>query len=497
MVNNLQTAFEKSTRKYFEQNSSDDDVSQYPEMKTNVFREKNFNTKNVTPKQCLLNEIMNKSKETTDSSGKKIKSLKGSVGGITATSSKEDTARHNDKAAQSLKGTKRKRKDKDKRRKKKSKIVSKNASRKRSGNSSDDDDSSQSDDSNDTNSDSESENEPITPPPKKPKLDKKKRKESTSPARQLSSVGTTKGKDSKKETNLKKKQTKESRKVALTSEEDEVEEREKNLKKTKSKKTVRPETKARKADSSNSKKDIKRDSSVDDFSPVKSTTGTARGRPPKKDSKIKQQNSPDRSQSQKKTAAKPSSVPSKTLDSSFEDEVKASPKNKLTKTSKSDYRSSDKTSKAPAKVNAAKKTEPARLLSDFDSDDDSFSSDSSDDKYMPNKKVSKKGKSTTTKDTKSESKSAKEKKVPEKENQNTKSKRKVDEKDTSKGSKKNKKTKKTSTTSVKANGDDKDHPLMPSESRSRSSSRSITPMFTVDLHKKYSKCLKILGRSNC
>lgn len=41
MVNNLQVAFEKATKKYFEQNSSDEEQNlEYPELKTSVFREK-------------------------------------------------------------------------------------------------------------------------------------------------------------------------------------------------------------------------------------------------------------------------------------------------------------------------------------------------------------------------------------------------------------------------------------------------------------------------
>lgn len=52
MVNNLQHAFEKATKKYFDQNSSDEDGDlEYPDLKTNVFREKSNSAKNtITPK---------------------------------------------------------------------------------------------------------------------------------------------------------------------------------------------------------------------------------------------------------------------------------------------------------------------------------------------------------------------------------------------------------------------------------------------------------------
>lgn len=72
MVNNLQQAFEKSTRKYFEQNSSDEEVDlEYPDLKTNVFREKNQNAKNITPK---IKEIIGSKAMAAklSSSGKKL-----------------------------------------------------------------------------------------------------------------------------------------------------------------------------------------------------------------------------------------------------------------------------------------------------------------------------------------------------------------------------------------------------------------------------------------
>lgn len=136
MVNNLQVAFEKATKKYFESNSSDDERNaEYPDLKTNVFREKNFNAKNVvTPKPALLNELA--ATKLKDAIHQKPTTV--SVTPIvadTSTKSSEKTIKSNKKESppvhvdpdavasnnSSSRGTKRKRKDKDKRKKKKSK----------------------------------------------------------------------------------------------------------------------------------------------------------------------------------------------------------------------------------------------------------------------------------------------------------------------------------------------------------------------------------------
>lgn len=140
MVNNLQVAFEKATKKYFESNSSDDERNaEYPDLKTNVFREKNFNAKNVvTPKPALLNELAaTKLKDALHHEAAaaaavaapslaSIKSSSKSSAKTNKPAKKEPAVVHAEPdAASSInnasRGTKRKRKDKDKKKKKKSK----------------------------------------------------------------------------------------------------------------------------------------------------------------------------------------------------------------------------------------------------------------------------------------------------------------------------------------------------------------------------------------
>lgn len=58
MVNNLQMSFETATKKYFEQNSDDEDIfAAYPASKASVFREKSHSANSVTPK---IQEIISK-----------------------------------------------------------------------------------------------------------------------------------------------------------------------------------------------------------------------------------------------------------------------------------------------------------------------------------------------------------------------------------------------------------------------------------------------------
>lgn len=126
MVNNLQQAFEKSTRKYFEQNSSDEEVDlEYPDLKTNVFREKNQNAKNITPK---IKEIIGSKALAAklSSSGKK---LVDNV--VSATASKSDKSTKlkesaNHEKAIEKRGRKRKQKFKDKHKGKASKAGKRN-----------------------------------------------------------------------------------------------------------------------------------------------------------------------------------------------------------------------------------------------------------------------------------------------------------------------------------------------------------------------------------
>lgn len=130
MVNNLQHAFEKATRKYFEQNSSDEEVDlEYPDLKTNVFREKNQNAKNITPK---IKEIIGSKALAAklSSSGKK---LIDNVVSATATktdksdksSKTKESAADNEKAIEK-RGRKRKQKFKDKHKSKSSKSGKRN-----------------------------------------------------------------------------------------------------------------------------------------------------------------------------------------------------------------------------------------------------------------------------------------------------------------------------------------------------------------------------------
>lgn len=109
MVNNLQHAFEKATKKYFDQNSSDEDGDlEYPDLKTNVFREKNNSTKNtITPKI----------KEIIGTKGLPIKSKKSSVNHKSEKSDEKPAATEKPiEKTTEKRGRKRKQKFKDKRR---------------------------------------------------------------------------------------------------------------------------------------------------------------------------------------------------------------------------------------------------------------------------------------------------------------------------------------------------------------------------------------------
>lgn len=165
MVNNLQLGFETATKKYFEQNSSDEDGNlEYPDLKTNVFREKNQNINEITPK---IQEIISKKGLPAklvhligDDSAKKYQQISSAI----VAKEKND---------QNERASKRKHKDKVKRKKKKSKTA-------RHSRSEDDDDS--------TASESAEEDEPV--PAKKPKYDKKDKQKKrdlsrSSPARKV------------------------------------------------------------------------------------------------------------------------------------------------------------------------------------------------------------------------------------------------------------------------------------------------------------------------
>lgn len=115
MVNNLQEAFDKATKKYLDQQSSDEDESlEYPDPRTNVFREKSY-TKAGSSKAAqkdIENDIQKKGKEKVqDASGNES----------------EDQNEENDEKSAENRLNKKKRKDKDKRRKKKTKTKSHSA----------------------------------------------------------------------------------------------------------------------------------------------------------------------------------------------------------------------------------------------------------------------------------------------------------------------------------------------------------------------------------
>lgn len=150
MVNNLQGAFDKATKKYFDHYSSEEE-SCYPDSKTTVFREKHFNKSNsaksstaidINPKELIIEKKDNKNNK--GKGGNKNSEIKNNND-----NNDKNEKQHNDKNNDSKGGNKRKRKDKDKRRKKKIKLNS-NKNKSSEGNSSDDEDE---DDDNDNNDD--------------------------------------------------------------------------------------------------------------------------------------------------------------------------------------------------------------------------------------------------------------------------------------------------------------------------------------------------------
>ncbi|XP_055688249.1 uncharacterized protein LOC129792878 isoform X2 [Lutzomyia longipalpis] len=162
MVNNLQEAFEKGTKKYFEQNSSDEEDAnlEYPDLKTNVFREKYAGTvkpttptkgATTTPSKVATPTKSNSSKkevvvpkksttkrskhsvdeesEESDVSEKVVKVKKGRVSEAKESAERQKTKnKHQEVSSAAVKepiesprGVKRKRKEKDKDRKRRKK----------------------------------------------------------------------------------------------------------------------------------------------------------------------------------------------------------------------------------------------------------------------------------------------------------------------------------------------------------------------------------------
>lgn len=455
MVNNLQLAFEKSTKKYFEQNSSDEEINlagEYPDLKTNVFREKNFNAKNMTPKQLLLNEISKKMKDIlNETSGKKVVVDKTDKERISNKSSKSNREEPSDKdAVNTARGVKRKRKDKDKRRKKKTKLgkYSKHEN-------STDEDSEKSDDSD------EGEDEPPV------KVAKKTVKVpvAVTPEKKSKVIASKHKKGS-----VKPKQ-KSSKKVEISSNDELGDEDMEEVNKVKTPKVE--EKKVTKSVPVKNKKNSKSDL--------------------KTKSEEKKKKSSSHAIAVHKKEGKHKKIDSSHNEDEDEEKTKTVP---LTKTKKNKV---DK-SVAPKKITKADK-KPKVPLSDNDSEND-LNSDMGSDSGVIDYPIKKKSKSNPVKVphkveappvklSKKDKQNLKEKKKMEKENQNFKSKRKT-EKSSKKESKKVVKTKSSNKTKP-------EETVIEDDRRYRSSSRSVTPVFTVDLHKKYSRSASIPdtpGKSN-
>lgn len=206
MVNSLQNAFERGSKKYFEQNSSDEEASlEYPEAKTNVFREKggsvsklNLKGENDDEDDDDLNDdsssvkinVKTRDKDFGKSKGKEIEIGKGremekskgremekSKGKViekdlksksnSKKSNPEIVSKEKPKELEKIsKGAKRKRKDREKKRKKK-----------KNGKS---DEYSFDDEISDLSDFDEPVKSPTPPPPPPPKTDKHKKKSENS-----------------------------------------------------------------------------------------------------------------------------------------------------------------------------------------------------------------------------------------------------------------------------------------------------------------------------
>lgn len=459
MVNNLQLAFEKSTKKYFEQNSSDEEINlEYPDLKTNVFREKNFNAKNMTPKQLLLNEISKKMKDTLNAtSGKKVAVDKPDKERISTKTSKSNREEPREtEASNTSRGVKRKRKDKDKRRKKKTK-GGKNAKHENST----DEDSEKSD-----NDDDEEDEPPV-------KVAKKTVKAPVvvTPEKKSKVIGS-----KHKKSSLKSKQ-KSSKKVEMSSN-DELDDAEmEEVSKVKVPKVE--EKKVAKSVPVKNKKNNKSEVKVKPEEKKKKSTSHAIA-VQKKEGKHKKVDSSHNEAEEEETT--------KTVS--------------LTKAKKSKV---DKS--VPPKKSAKVDKKPKVPLSDNDSENE-VNSDMSSDAGVIDYPIKKKSKSNSVKVlhkvetpsvklSKKDKQNLKDKKKMEKENQNFKSKRKAEKTEkTEKSSKKESKKVAKAKSSNKIKPDEK---VIEDDRRYRSSSRSVTPVFTVDLHKKYSKSASIPdtpGKSN-
>jgi len=139
MVTNLQIAFEKATNKYFDQNSSDEEgYLEYPELKSNVFKEKIkskteflMKEKNDAEAEEDVGEDESEPLKATKKSNKKskdnVKNLEKKKPACPSKTQKVIEVKQKLKVVEIARGTKRKRKEKDKckdKRKKKMKLNS-------------------------------------------------------------------------------------------------------------------------------------------------------------------------------------------------------------------------------------------------------------------------------------------------------------------------------------------------------------------------------------
>lgn len=560
MVNSLQMAFEKATKKYFEQNSSDEEINlEYPDLKTNVFREKNFNTKNVTPKQLLLKEIVNKSKEMELSGGKKCKSetMKNiaAVAAAVTAKAKRDESRDRDKVT-SPRGTKRKRKDKDKRRKKKVKSNKNKYVTSDEEEENDDDVGAGGGGGGDDASDYEQIEEPKIESLKQRKHERKKRKLSQSPSPPsppppqppptvnatappsppTSSNKKSKSKESKDiKKDIPKHQTNNKRKQKLNKKKEFLSEEEIDQEEEKDKQPVVSADLQRRLnpnnDLDNNDDDIDEyedDISEDDEDYFKKSKGSSK----KRKSSIKGKNEKVGSKMSNSKKIAKTDTKSKKRDSSQDHHrkigtIKKEPKKDVTPPPLSSKNVNKKNKKLQSeKVIKLKSSKIASDMDDSnnedkdeeDDDDKSISSDgvvidypiskTKSVKANKNRSSSKSKKQAAT--TISKTATTKQKKKIEKENQNLNSKKK-NGKNNKKvvsdaiASKKSSKTLGSSLSTLKnsyeADEDDDDDdnenianvakrlasPGSSDSIRSRSTSRSLSPVFTVDLHKKYSQ----------
>lgn len=497
MVNSLQLAFEKATKKYFEQNSSDEEINlEYPDLKTNVFREKNFNAKSYTPKQLLLKEFANKTKESTaggptgvgGGTDKRHKDFQKTSATSTATSKHKDltgdgSQKDGSSNVATPRGTKRKRKDKDKRRKKKTKSAGK-ANKRAAHDSSNEDEDDVIDDSDiaEATSDMESEDELNYPKKRRgSKPEKKKRKllpvpPPSPPPPVIAKTPNKREKSAKKDSATKATMSKRKPKKGRNKE-DRISEPD--------------DSEGHGADITDGEEDEQLDVPKVDKKAAKSKKAAKQIVTKSKTEKVTSKAIAGRNRGTPATTPTKKDVTVEKKSSGRDDGKKLSRKlSKVAKKSSSKTSNKKQTSRVPDIVESDKDLVDGD--NDGDDDDDDMQSISSDGGVIdyPVQTKAKKGKSSTAK-VKNEDVKLSSKKSVEKENQNIKSKRKGQErvekvaKKVASGKKSTSSATAAATTAQSSNIAEKRSSSL--GSRSRSSSRSISPVFVVDLHKKYSQ----------